>query len=43
MIFGMTSEQYALIGDTEHIARNKIKPVMVRLLEDVVLECGAEK
>ncbi|MDU9404049.1 hypothetical protein RTH46_16285 [Pseudomonas sp. zfem004] len=39
----MTSEQHALIGDAEHIARNKIKPVMVRLLENIVLECGAEK
>lgn len=43
MIFGMTSEQHALIGDSEHIARNKVKPVMVHLLDAVVLECGAEK
>ena len=43
MLLGMTSELHALVGDAEHVARNKIKPVMVQLLEGVVLECGAEK
>lgn len=43
MLIGMTSELHALVGDAEHVARNKIKPIMVRLLDGVVLECGAEK
>ncbi|WP_374376783.1 hypothetical protein [Pseudomonas sp. AP-1] len=43
MLLGMISELHALVGDAEHVARNKIKPGMVKLLEGVVLECGAEK
>lgn len=31
------------LSGAEHVARNKVKPVMVCLLSDVVLECGAEK
>ncbi|WP_110996577.1 hypothetical protein [Pseudomonas sichuanensis] len=43
MNFWMSSEQHALVGDAEFIARNKIEPVIERLLEQVNLDCEVDR
>lgn len=42
MDFNSSSEQHVLAGNAAQIARKKVKDVLVEILRDVSLECGAE-
>ena len=43
MKFSMTGEVDEAVGDAEHIARNKIKPVLAGLLEDIFLDFSLDR
>lgn len=42
MIFRTSSEQHVMVGEAAQIARKRVKDVLVDILSDVSLECGAE-
>ncbi|NIF18571.1 hypothetical protein [Pantoea sp. Cy-639] len=42
MDFNTSSEQHVLAGNAAQIARKKVKDILVEILRDVSLECGAE-